>query len=75
MARFPLRVSREFTDCRLVAIVGPMSNVVNMIAWALFEIMTDSGFMVSQLTEINDIPRLESTFQFLIMLDSVVTEP
>ena len=42
----------EFTDCHLVAIVGLMSNVINILTWAFCEIVADSELSVSLLAEI-----------------------
>ncbi|OQE93172.1 hypothetical protein PENNAL_c0006G11348 [Penicillium nalgiovense] len=48
-----LEIPREgFTDCHLVAIVGLMSNVINIITWAFCEIVADSELLVSLLAEI-----------------------
>jgi hypothetical protein len=51
-----LEIPREgFTDCHLVAIVGLMSNVINIITWAFCEIVADSDLLVSLLAEIEAI--------------------
>lgn len=51
-----LEIPQEgFTDCHLVAIVGLMSNVINMISWAFCEIVADSELMASLLDELNGI--------------------
>lgn len=51
-----LEIPQEgFTDCHLVAIVGLMSNVINMIIWAFCEIVADSELMSSLLVEITAI--------------------
>ncbi|KAK2750850.1 hypothetical protein CKAH01_17920 [Colletotrichum kahawae] len=44
-----------FTDCHLVAIVGLMSNVINMITWALCNIIADSKLMADIYKEIEAI--------------------
>lgn len=45
----------RFADCHLVAIVGLMSRVITMIAWALCEIVADSELTASPMAEINAI--------------------
>jgi cytochrome P450 len=51
-----LEIPREgFTDCHLVAIVGLMSNVINILTWAFCEIVADSELLVSLLAEIEAI--------------------
>jgi cytochrome P450 len=42
-----------FTDCHLVAIVGLMSNVINIITWAICHIVADSELMASLVSELN----------------------
>lgn len=44
-----------FTDCHLVAIVGLMSNVINMLAWAMCEIVANPELTASLLAEINAV--------------------
>lgn len=51
-----LEIPQEgFTDCHLVAIVGLMSNVINMIIWAFCEIVADPELMSSLLVEVTAI--------------------
>jgi cytochrome P450 len=42
-----------FTDCHLVAIVGLMSNVINIITWAICHIVADSELMASLISELS----------------------
>ena len=44
-----------FTDCHLVAIVGLMSNVINMVTWAICHIVADPELRSSILDQINTI--------------------
>lgn len=41
-----------FTDCHLVAIVGLLSNVINVMAWALCHITADKNLKASILAEL-----------------------
>lgn len=64
-----------FTDCHLVAIVGLMSNVINIITWAICHIVADSELMESLISELNavvdDVHQNQDTKNLVIDIDRV----
>lgn len=48
-------LSDGFTDCHLVAIVGLLSNVINIMAWAMCHIAEDEELKASILTELEAV--------------------
>ncbi|KAF9695157.1 hypothetical protein EKO04_006983 [Ascochyta lentis] len=44
-----------FTDCHLVAIVGLLSNVINIMAWAMCHIAGDEKLKASLMVELNAV--------------------
>ncbi|KAJ5987786.1 hypothetical protein N7481_002996 [Penicillium waksmanii] len=51
-----LEIPREgFTDCHLTAIVGLMSNVINIMIWAMCEVLANPELLTSLLTEIKTV--------------------
>lgn len=67
-----LEIPREgFIDCHLVAIVGLMSNVINMISWAFCQIVADSELMACLLVEINDVVDESTSPNLVIDVDRI----
>lgn len=57
-----LEIPREgFTDCHLTAIVGLMSNVINIMIWAMCEVVANPKLSASLITEIEAVINGSST--------------
>ncbi|KAF2751719.1 cytochrome P450 [Sporormia fimetaria CBS 119925] len=46
---------RGYTDCHIVAIVGLLSNVINIMAWAMSHILADEELMKSLRTQLGAV--------------------
>ncbi|GAB7357361.1 hypothetical protein MBLNU459_g8307t2 [Dothideomycetes sp. NU459] len=67
-----LDIPREaFTDCHLIAIVGLMSNVINMITWAFCHVVADPELMACLRTELSDVINESSSPDLTVGIDRI----
>ncbi|KAM4058610.1 cytochrome p450 [Hirsutella rhossiliensis] len=69
-----LEIPQEgFSDCHLVAIVGLMSNVINIVSWAFCHIVADAELMACLLAELEKVAGEPSSPNLVLDADQIRT--